>query len=77
MRSSERLIEVLKTVNESDGDSGGRMLCKIVADMLAGIDVRAKVLIVLEAASELHHSPHIRELATEALHYLKEDTHAA
>lgn len=73
MRSRERLIEVLKTVNEPDGDTGGRIVMRMIADMLQGVDIKEILTLMVAGAAEFHPSPHIRELSLEAVHYLNED----
>jgi len=77
MRSRKRLIEVLFSVNPLAPGVGYEVAasCQFMARKLRGDrDYAFDVARVhLEIQSLLHPSPHIRDLATEALHYLMED----
>jgi len=74
MRSRERLIEVMESVNRVV--VGFCVWSRL--DYIAGA-LRREQIPVTRQAKELaesladHASPHIRELASEALHYLTED----
>lgn len=73
MRTRERLIEVLDTVNSRAAGDGPTIILKLAVDILSGIDCRDLALRGLAVITTQHQSPHIRELADEALHYLRED----
>jgi hypothetical protein len=83
MRTRERLIEVLKTVNMRvvGGPAWGGLDAAWKA-LGGGSKAYTQHLFIpdgyarLIEETALHHaSPHIRDLAKEALHYLREDTH--
>lgn len=79
MRSRERLIEILYSVNVcAIGVSAlHAKLLHWAADMLNGLAWSPVYIDYLTAlAKDNSASPHLRELATEALHYLREDADA-
>ncbi len=74
MRSRERLIEVMRSVNGDVAWPALRQnrfneICDALEDPVAWNSVR--LINRLENISKYHLLPHIRELAAEALHYLK------
>jgi hypothetical protein len=80
MRSRGRLIEVLESVNPNYTDVEGitmdhAIICRSAAQKLAASRsfAEALTLAALRMFSENAASPHIRELLTEALHYLEQD----
>jgi len=72
MRTRERLVEVLGTIGEAAGPAPYLMF-NMAADVLSG-DFTAEELLrlMLQRIDDRDPSPHIRELAAEALHYLRE-----
>lgn len=74
MRDRERLIEVLESVN------GPHVLCQFeelhfgaaAAFIRKNEPAVPNLLLALERFHASHDSPHIRELAAEALHYMRE-----
>ena len=71
MRSRERLIEVLRSVNPAIDWTTVEILHD-AAKQLAGEGFGPEMLFAdLSLTAKHHRSPHIRELAAEALHYLK------
>jgi len=79
MRSRERLIDVLCSINRNAVGQPCAAMMAVTADAIAGKHVITGngMRAVLDRYSSVHPSPHIRELATEALHYLKQDMEAA
>lgn len=75
MRSRERLIEVLRSVN---ADVIGKDWFGVLhhAAFLLTAKIPNADTADLEMTIAFHHSPHVRELAGEAIHYLREDAHA-
>jgi len=80
MRSRERLIEVLRSVNHQWHGTMVRDDFAFAAGILGSpnhfniTNLEAQKLVSGYATG--HPSPHIREIAAEALHYLKQDMEA-
>lgn len=75
MRSRERLIEVLRSVNPKLFPEEA-MILRRAARAIAESMPHWLNGGWLKRTAETHSSPHIRELAAEALHYLTEDAKA-
>jgi hypothetical protein len=77
MRSRERLVEVLRSVNGRYHGTDLMNDFRFTADILSAPNhfplTTTKTGELINGYAKGHPSPHIRELAAEALHYLKED----
>lgn len=73
MRTRARLIEVMESVNDDGAGIFTRCVALRAASALRSGFMSASLSIDLKVIADGSPSPHIRELAAEALHYLNED----
>lgn len=72
MRDKDRLIEVLWSLGDAVPVPDGVPLT-LAARRLMGMDLNAALPAALEHVAANTLSPHIKSLAMDALHYLRED----
>lgn len=74
MRSRERLIQILETVNpEVIGGFPARVLARAGRHLQRPSSEREDTIGLIRRYALKHESPHIRELAKEALYYIEQE----